>query len=85
MQVFATSQARLKKYQRADHFVLEMNMADHAEAYRQGKHTGYEPFALEGLQESIELVAMKRVKIIINGGSLNPSGLAKECLKLVRR
>jgi hypothetical protein len=60
-----------------------MNIAENAEAYRSGKHPGYEPFALEGIKGSLDCVAQKNVKIIINGGSLNPKGLAEECVKLV--
>ncbi|KAM5341975.1 hypothetical protein ACJ41O_015006 [Fusarium nematophilum] len=62
-----------------------MNMAEHAEAYRQGRHPGYEPFALQGLQESLKLIAQKGVKVIINGGSLNPAGLASECRNLASK
>jgi hypothetical protein len=60
-----------------------MNIAENAEAYRSGRHPGYEPFALEGIKGSLDLVAQKNVKSIINGGSLNPKGLAEECVKLV--
>jgi hypothetical protein len=62
-----------------------MNIAENAEAYRAGKHPGYEPFALEGIRESLDLVAQKNVKVILNGGSLNPRGLAAECCTLVSR
>jgi hypothetical protein len=60
-----------------------MNLAENAEAYRNGKHPGYDPFAFEGIKEAIDLLAKKNIKLVINGGSLNPRGLAEECLKLV--
>ncbi|TPX11477.1 uncharacterized protein E0L32_007896 [Thyridium curvatum] len=63
-------------------YLAEMNIADNAAAYHQGKHPGYDPNALQGFRESIDLIARKRIKVIINGGSLNPAGLAEECRKL---
>jgi hypothetical protein len=60
-----------------------MNIAENAEAFRSGKHPGYEPTALDGVRESLDVVAKKRTKVIINGGSLNPKGLAQECQTLV--
>lgn len=62
---------------------LEMNLAEHAESMAAGQHPGYDPYAWDGIQQSIDAIAVKRIKIIINGGALNPQGLAVECQKLV--
>lgn len=63
---------------------LELNMSHNAEAFAAGKHPGYEPTAWDGLQQSMGTIASKRVKVIINGGALNPVGLARKCQDLIR-
>lgn len=62
-----------------------MNLAENATAYREGQHPGYEQTALDGLVESIDLIHKTGAKVVINGGSLNPAGLAEKCRELVRR
>lgn len=59
-------------------------MAENAEAFRAGKHDGFEPTAWQGLQESIDVIASKGIKVVINGGALNPKGLAEKTYALVR-
>lgn len=60
-----------------------MNIANNAEAYVAGKHPGYEETAWEGLRQTIEVLDQKRIKVAINGGALNPKGLAKKLAALV--
>lgn len=60
-------------------------MAENAEAYRCGKHLGYITSALEGLSQSLELLAKKKTKVIINGGALNPEGLARKVDELAKQ
>lgn len=59
-------------------YLAEMNLATNAKAYRQGEHPGWEPSAEDGIMLTLEAAAEKRIKIVVNGGSLNPSGLAKK-------
>ena len=56
----------------------EMNMANDAEAYRNGQHPGWVSTAWDGLCKSIEMLNEKRIKVVINGGCLNPRGLAEK-------
>lgn len=42
------------------------------------------PTAWDGIQKTVELANEKRIKIIINGGALNPKGLAEKTHELVR-
>ena len=63
--------------------MTELNIAENAEAVALGKHDGWEPTAWDGIQQSVDLIAKKRIKVIINGGALNPRGLAEKCKKLV--
>ena len=60
-----------------------MNLAENAEAYRAGQHPGYVDTAWAGLQESIDVIADRGIKVVINGGSINPSGLAPKVTALV--
>ena len=59
-------------------YLAELNIASAAELYRQGKHTGWEPTAEDGLLKSLEVIVEKKIKIVVNGGARNPSGLAKK-------
>jgi len=61
----------------------ELNIAENAEAHAAGKHSGYEPTAWEGIEQTVDLLAEKRIKVIINGGVLNPKGLAEKTQELV--
>jgi hypothetical protein len=62
---------------------LEINLAENAEKYRAGTHPGWEPTALDGLTLSLEVLNEKRIKVVINGGSLNPKGLAEKVQSMV--
>lgn len=61
----------------------EVNLAINAEAFAEGRHAGFEPSAWEGLQQSIDVIAQKRIKVVINGGALHPKGLAAKVNSLV--
>lgn len=56
----------------------ELNLAANAEAFRTGTHNGWIDTAWEGLQQSIDVIAERGIKVVINGGGLNPSGLASK-------
>ncbi len=62
----------------------EVNLANDAEAYRNGQHPGWIPTAWDGLCQSVELINEKRIKVIVNGGCFNPRGLAEKTQSLVR-
>ncbi|KAG4287228.1 hypothetical protein FPRO06_04880 [Fusarium proliferatum] len=64
-------------------YLAEVNMANNAEAYAKGQHPGYEATALKGLELSIDAISKKRIKVAINGGALNPEGLAVKVAALV--
>ncbi|EPS37536.1 hypothetical protein H072_8753 [Dactylellina haptotyla CBS 200.50] len=49
-----------------------------------GKHPGWEQTAWDGIEQSIDIINEKRIKIIINGGAHNPKGLAEKTAELVR-
>ena len=64
-------------------YLAEMNLAENAEKMHAGQHDGWEPTAWDGLQQTLDVLDEKRIKVVINGGSLNPKGLAEKCQKLV--
>ena len=64
---------------------IEVNMANNAEAYQKGQHPGYEETAWEGIKLTIDVIAAKRIKVVVNGGALNPKGLAIKVDELVSR
>lgn len=59
-----------------------MNLAENAEKLALGQHDGWEPTAWDGLEQTLEVIKERNIKIIINGGALNPKGLAQKAQKL---
>jgi len=66
-------------------YLAEANLAQYAEAYAKGEHPGYVPSAYNGLKLSLKAINEKRIKVIINGGGLNPKGLADATHQLASR
>ncbi|CRK39587.1 hypothetical protein BN1723_015530 [Verticillium longisporum] len=64
-------------------YLAEVNIANNAEEYAQGKHPGYEETAWEGIRQAIDVIAEKKIKVAVNGGALNPQGLARKVAELV--
>jgi hypothetical protein len=60
-----------------------MNLAWHAVKMQDGEHPGYEASALAGLDQSLEVIAAKKIKVVINGGALRPRALAEKTLEMV--
>ncbi|KAI0870465.1 DUF1446-domain-containing protein [Hypoxylon argillaceum] len=63
-------------------YLAEANLAQYAEAYAKGKHPGYVASAYNGLRLSLKAINEKRIKVVINGGGLNPKGLAEATHKM---
>lgn len=66
-------------------YLAEMNLGSNGKAYREGRHDGWEPTAEDGLVQTLDLVAEKRFKIVVNGGALNPKGLAERIATVARK
>ncbi|KAJ4265317.1 hypothetical protein NW762_004602 [Fusarium torreyae] len=64
-------------------YLAEVNLASNAVAWRNGQHPGYEITAWEGLQQTIEVIAQKGIRVVINGGALDPKALALKVQNLV--
>ncbi|KAK4545094.1 hypothetical protein LTR36_003645 [Oleoguttula mirabilis] len=64
-------------------YLAEVNIAENAEAMTAGKHLGWEQTAWDGIEQTIDLLAQKNIKVILNGGALNPKGLAEKVQQLV--
>ncbi|EMD91411.1 hypothetical protein COCC4DRAFT_188618 [Bipolaris maydis ATCC 48331] len=65
-------------------YLAELNLASQAEEYHAGKVPGYIPTAWDGIQQTMELANEKRIKIVLNGGGLNPRGLAERVHEAVK-
>ncbi|ODV90721.1 hypothetical protein CANCADRAFT_2450 [Tortispora caseinolytica NRRL Y-17796] len=59
-------------------YLAEFNIALNATGYHEGKHPGWEPTCEEGLMLTIDEAAKRGIKIVVNGGELNPKGLAQK-------
>ena len=59
-------------------------MADNAEAAAASERPGWVQSAYEGISMSLDMINEKRIKVIVNGGCLDPRGMAKEVDQMVR-
>jgi hypothetical protein len=64
-------------------YLAEVNIAENAQAHAAGNHPGWEQTAWEGIEQTIDLLNEKRIKVVINGGAHNPKGLAEKVHELV--
>lgn len=64
-------------------YLAEFNLGNIAEAMAAGSHPGYEATAWDGIQQTVDLLAEKKIKLVINGGAQNPKGLALKTQELV--
>lgn len=64
-------------------YLAEVNIAENAKAHAEGKHPGWEQTAWDGIEQTIDLLNKKRIKVVINGGAHNPKGLAEKVRELV--
>lgn len=48
-----------------------------------GTHPGWEETCWDGFVQSIDLIAENQIKVVVNGGALNPAGLARKVQELV--
>ena len=64
-------------------YLAEMNLAENAQKMAAGQHDGWEPTAWDGLEQTMDVIKDKGIRIIINGGALNPKGLAQKAQKFV--
>lgn len=64
-------------------YLAEVNIAENAQAHAEGKHPGWEKTAWDGIEQTIDLLNGKKIKVIVNGGAHNPRGLAEKVQELV--
>ncbi|EXJ68735.1 uncharacterized protein A1O5_08529 [Cladophialophora psammophila CBS 110553] len=58
-------------------YLAEFNLATNALDYQAGKHKGWEPTCEDGILQTLEAANSKQIKIVVDGGALNPKGLAE--------
>lgn len=64
-------------------YLAEVNIAENAQAHAAGNHPGWEQTAWDGIEQSIDVLNEKRIKVIVNGGAHNPKGLAEKVHELI--
>ncbi|GAM88119.1 hypothetical protein ANO11243_061500 [Dothideomycetidae sp. 11243] len=64
-------------------YLAELNIGDNAVAMKEGRGVGYAPTAWDGIERTVSVLAEKKIKLIIDGGGLNPEGLARRTQELV--
>ncbi|RAH42846.1 acyclic terpene utilization AtuA family protein [Aspergillus brunneoviolaceus CBS 621.78] len=64
-------------------YLTEVNLANNAKGWREGNHPGYEETAWEGIRQTINVIAEKRIRVVTNGGALDPKALALKVHALV--
>ncbi|PHH61773.1 hypothetical protein CDD81_7984 [Ophiocordyceps australis] len=66
-------------------YLAEATLASDAIKMKNGTGNGWANTALGGIEMSLEIVNEKGIKIVVNGGSLNPKGLAEEVHELIAK
>jgi hypothetical protein len=61
----------------------EANLAQNVDSFHNSDHLGYEKNAFEGMRLVLDVAAEKKIKLIVNGGALNPEGMARDIHKIV--
>ena len=64
-------------------YLAEVNIAENAQAHAADKHPGWEKTAWDGIEQTIDLLNEKRIRVVVNGGAHNPKGLAEKVHELV--
>ncbi|KAK5705981.1 hypothetical protein LTR17_021192 [Elasticomyces elasticus] len=64
-------------------WLAENNIAQEAAAMDAGTSEGFKPNCWQGLQQSMDVIAKKRIKVVVNGGALGPQNMAKRCQELI--
>ncbi|OMP82118.1 hypothetical protein BK809_0006428 [Diplodia seriata] len=64
-------------------YLAEFNLGDIAEAMAAGDHLGYAATAWDGIEQTVDLLAEKKIKLVINGGAQNPKALAVRTQQLI--
>lgn len=58
-------------------YLAEFNLSTNSKAFRAKTHKGWEPTCEDGLMQTLSIANEKGIKIVVNGGALNPRGLAE--------
>lgn len=66
-------------------WLAENNLAQEAEAMAQDPELGFKKNTWDALQRSMDDIARTGIKVIVNGGGLNPASLARRCQELIEQ
>ncbi|KAK1248916.1 hypothetical protein MKX08_007136 [Trichoderma sp. CBMAI-0020] len=65
-------------------YLAEATMASSAIERAQSTGPGWIKSAFDGIQMSLDLINEKRIKIVVNGGAMNPKGLAEKVQEAIK-
>ncbi|KAG9255541.1 uncharacterized protein F5Z01DRAFT_619685 [Emericellopsis atlantica] len=65
-------------------YLAEANMGDTAVAAASNDRPGWIATALEGLEMSLDIIHEKKIKVVVNGGCIDPRGLARKVDQMAR-
>ncbi|KAM0254564.1 hypothetical protein ACHAQJ_006672 [Trichoderma viride] len=65
-------------------YLSEATMASSAVERAQSNGSGWIQSAFDGIQMSLDLINEKRIKVVVNGGAMNPKGLAEKIHEMVK-
>nr|UWK20121.1 duf1446 domain containing protein [Trichoderma polysporum] len=65
-------------------YLAEATMASSAIERAQSNGPGWIQSAYEGIQMSLDLINEKRIKVVVNGGAMNPKGLAEKIHDMIK-
>nr|UWK20151.1 duf1446 domain containing protein [Trichoderma cf. fertile] len=65
-------------------YLAEASMAGSAIQRAQSKGPGWIQSAFDGIQLSLDLINEKRIKVVVNGGAMNPKGLAEKIHEMIQ-
>nr|UWK20055.1 duf1446 domain containing protein [Trichoderma albolutescens] len=66
-------------------YLAEASMASSAIQRAQSNDSGWIPSAFDGINLSLDLINEKRIKVVVNGGAMNPKGLAEKIHDMIGR
>lgn len=66
-------------------WLAENNIAQEAAAMDKGTGQGFKKNCWEALQLSMDVIAEKGIKVVVDGGGLGPQNMARKCQELITK
>ncbi|KAJ4358248.1 uncharacterized protein N0V89_002828 [Didymosphaeria variabile] len=63
--------------------LAQVNVGENAQAHAAGQHPGWEQTCWDSIEQTIDLLAKKTIRVVLKGGAHNPDRLAEKVQQLV--